>query len=344
MPNNRIFFAVQQVMVAPNLTGVGSFTSDHAVHGLQSVGVNTRFNLEQIFEISQLAIYENIENLPDIEVTLEKVLDGYPLIYHLATPEATSGTLSGRSTQKCKVLLSLYDDTNDSASGTPIAEAEMSGMFVSQLQYQFPVEGSCTESVTLVGNNKIWRTSAMGSTGHFSGNNDSPIGSGGVNRREDVLFGSGTGYCVLPPSIRGITSVGGGSGYNIQTSGVFGAHIQSIRVSSNFGRDNMNELGRRGPYFRYINFPVEVTAEIEVYCTDGDRVQALEESENTTQECIRIKTREGTTVDLGLRNRLQSVSYGGANAGRQGGNATCSYSYSGFNSLTVSHPEDPAGL
>ena len=44
-------------------------------------------------------------------------------------------------------------------------------------------------------------------------------------------------------------------------------------------------------------------------------------------------TRAGYAFDLGQKNRLASVSYGGGDA--TGGNATCSYSYTNFNELDV---------
>lgn len=339
MANKRVYFAIQELKIAPLGTAPNAYTSNHAVHGLQSVGVNTRFNLEQVFEIGQLSIYENIEELPDIEVTTEKVLDGYPIVYHLATPGATSATLAGRGNIKCQVLLSIFDDTKDSASGTPIKEAEMSGMFVSSLNYNFPVQGNCTESITLVGNNKQWRNGS--GTGAFPSNDDAPIGSGGVQRRQDVLFGSG--QSVLPLSVAGITNIGG-SGFNVQTSGDFGAHIQSIRIQANLGRENLNELGRRGPYHRFVNFPLEVKTDIECYTTSGDLVNALEDGDNLTDEKIKILLKEGLIVDTGNRNKLDSVSYTGGNAGTQGGNVTVTYSYTTFNNLTVKHPQDPAGL
>lgn len=340
MANKRIYYAIQQVQIAPIGTSPTGYDATHVVHGLQSIGVNTRFNLEQVFEIGQLSIYENIEEMPDVEVTTEKVLDGYAIVYHLSTPGVTNPSLSGRSNAKCQVLLTIYDDTKDSASGAPITEVEMSGMFVSSLNYQFPVQGNCTESCTLVGNNKVWRTSPSGS-GRFPGNNDSPIGSGGVQRRQDVIFGSGGS--VLPLGVQGVANIGG-SGFNIETSGEYGAHIQNIRIQTNLGRENLNELGRKGPYHRFVNFPVEVTTEIECYSGTGDLIDAHQDDDNLTNEAILIKLREGLTVDLGSRNKLNSVSYGGGNAGSQGGNVTVTYSYTTFNDLTVKHPEDPAGL
>ena len=70
MANNRIYYAIQQVKLGP---AAGTMAP---VHGLQTVGITTNFNLEQVFEMGQLAIYQNVENVPDVEVTLNKVLDG----------------------------------------------------------------------------------------------------------------------------------------------------------------------------------------------------------------------------------------------------------------------------
>ena len=340
MANKRIFYAVQMLQIAPIGTGPTSYTLAHTVHGLQSVGVTTKFNLEQVFEIGQLAIYQNIENVPDIEITAEKVFDGNPILYHLSTPGATSATLVGRSNIKCQGLLTIYDDTKSSASGTPISEVECSGLFISSINMSFPVQGNCTESVTFVGNNKVWRTAASG-TGRFLTNTDAPIGSGGVQRRQDVLFGSG--QSVLPLSVAGITNIGG-TGYNTLTSGDYGAHIQSIKVSSSLGREALNELGRKAPYHRFVNFPVNVTTDIECYSTSGDLVNAAEEAVNLTNESIKILLREGLIVDLGSVNKLNNVAYGGGNAGTSGGNVTVTYSYTTFNDLTIKHPADPAGL
>src|SRR5688500_10124111 len=170
MANKRVFFACYAVGVA----GDGS-TTYTPIHGLQSVGITTTFNLEQVFEIGQLNIYENIEGIPDIEVTLEKVLDGYPPIYTLATKQGTSATLTGRSTARCAIAMSIFGDTSDSASGTPLREVNMSGLYVSALNYNFPVDGNCTESVTLVGNHKVWKSSSFTFTGQLFTNNDEPL-------------------------------------------------------------------------------------------------------------------------------------------------------------------------
>lgn len=341
--NNRIYWATQGVGISPQSSA--TFTP---VHGLQSVGITTTFNLEQVFEIGQLAIYENIENIPDIEVTMEKVLDGHPLIYHLATRGYASTSLAGRSARKCNVALNVYNDTDEAASGTPQAEVIMSGMYISSVSYTMPVDGNCTEAVTLVGNNKSWRTNNYLMTGTLLGATPGtdtpriPDSSGGVQRRENVIFASNSEgwYTKLPTELPGISA----SGTNNKTGDVFDAHVQNLSVSVDLGREALNELGRRGPYFRYVNFPVEVTTEIEFTSKDGDNINATEEGLggsgiNLRDQTIFIVLQDGTRIDLGNKNKLASVTYGGADAG--GGNAACTYTYTTFNDFNVTHPSDP---
>ncbi len=334
MANRRIFYACQSASFRK--IGVTTVPSTGLVHGLQSVGVNTKFNLEQAFEIGQLAIYQNIENIPDVEITMEKVLDGYPLIYHNATFGASAATLIGRSNVKAIVGLSIYSDVQNSASGTPLAQMECSGVFVSSLAYNIPVQGNATEQVTLVGNNKVWNTF----TNQTFNNLDSPSDSVGVNRRQHILFGSSAS--LLPIGIPGITA--SGTNEIDSTTNSYAAHIQSIKVSANLGREALYELGKKGPYHRYVNFPVEVRCDIEVMSLVGDQVQALEEATNLTNETIKIKMHDSTVIDLGSSSKLASVNYGGANAGQNGGNATMTFSYVTFNDMTVTQSSDPSGL
>lgn len=335
MPITRIFYATH----LPGFATLGS-ESYTAAHGVQSITINTNFNLEQVFQLGQLALYENIENIPEIEVTIEKVMDGYAPLYLLATTGATAATLAGRSNTRTSMALSIYDDDNSSASGTPVAQCTCSGLYVSQVNYNLPVDGNCTESLTFVGNNKVWNTGQLSYTFTPTFDNaDEPIalsGSGGVNRREDVLMGNNNSQ--WPTDIPGINS----SGYNLEAGDSYEAHIQSTRVSTNLGRTQLFELGRRGPYHRFVDFPTEVRTDIELTATKGDNIDALESSEdNLSDQTIIIKMREGTTIDLGTKNKLNSVNYSGGNAAQNGGNVTVQYSYSNFNDLTLTHPADP---
>ena len=112
--NDRIFYACQGVAIQGHGHNDNVATNE-MIHGLQSVGVTTNFALEQAFELGQIEIYENIEGTPDIEVTLEKVLDGNSLIYHLATTGIGNGPsgLVNRSKQRADVRLGIFPEENN---------------------------------------------------------------------------------------------------------------------------------------------------------------------------------------------------------------------------------------
>jgi hypothetical protein len=355
--NNRLFYAIEAIGFAP-FSGVGTTANTLQsgflmASGVQSVGIDTSFNIEQVFQLGQLDIYANMENIPNVEVTVEKVLDGTSLLQHLATPLTGQGSelLSRYSNQRCDVAFNVYRDYLSSASGTAgnIHQCYMSGMYVSSINFNLPTDGNMTESITLVGNSKNWKNGAtVGNTimdfKPVQGQTSAPPLSGLVMRRQNVVFGTGTtasdtNVSYLPKEIPGIDATGFNRTYAASTlaTGVyegFGAHIQSIQISADLGRTELFELGRRGPYHRYLDFPIEVTCAIEIIDTQGDSIIAREESQsNLTDQRIYLVLEDGTTIDLGSKNRLTSVNNSGGDTG--GGNRTATYNYSNFNALTV---------
>jgi hypothetical protein len=340
MPNYRVYYPVHYVALGEE--GAASGTAFEPIHGLQSVNMTTTFNLEQVFELGQLDIYENIENLPNIEMTLEKVLDGYPLMYHLASPNATSKTLNGRTVAKADAVLSLFADTNESSTGTPLSQVYCSGMFINSVNYTLPVQGQCRESLTLVGNDKAWRTSGFTFSGHFNGS-DTP--ASGVQRRQHVKMGNAAaGGSIWPTNIPGMTVVSS-SGYNVETAGQFGAHLQDVTIGVNLGREDLLELGRLKPYYRYARFPTPVDCTINLLPagnTPGDLVNASSDGNNLSNQPITVRLSDGTVFDLGTKNKLQSVTYSGGDTG--GGPVTVAFAYQNFNKLDVISASDPAGL
>lgn len=304
MANNRIFYAVQALKIGSSW-----------MQGVQSVGITTNFNLEQVFEMGQLGIYENIQNLPEVEVTAEKVLDGRTLLFTAAgggagkdIVSATSGTVD--------VRLAIYSDTNTSANGVTAAYAVLcTGMRVSAVSYTFPVEGNATESITLVGNSKLWDTTGGATFPSITGSLETPNAT--VFRRQHF---SATTSSTLPAEV---------SGYK----------IQSVSASADIGRENIFELGSFAPYTKYATFPVTTTCDIEVVSTEGDQVDASATDpvySAAGDRTIVLRADNGTstiTINLGTKNRLTSVNYSGADTG--GGNATSTYSYQGFNFFQV---------
>lgn len=360
--NRRIFYAGEAMGFAPNST-----TTYTPVHGGQQVGINTNYTLQNVQELGQIALYQLIEMIPEIEITAEKVLDGYPLMYHLATQGTIDGSLVGRSNQQTMFAVSVFGDTQSAASGTPTSQIECSGMFWSQSSFNFSTDRPFTESLSLVGNTKTSKSSAYTFTPSFT-NTDAPLamaGSGGVQIRQDMIFYPilGSGYAgtlerstaldingqlnafltILPADLPGISS----SGTNdiSASTGDFGCHIQSASVSVSAGRDSILELGRKFPYFRFMNFPVQVTSEFSIIATNLDTNNATEagidgQGNNVINRTIKLRSKDGTWIDLGTQNKLQSVSFGGGNA--DGGNATLSYSYITYDAYLIAHPMDPS--
>lgn len=328
MSNFRTFYACQALAFSPESTH-----NYLPARGVQSVGVNTNFELDSLFELGMVQVYQQLEKEPNVEVTAEKLLDGHPLLWHQATQGAASASLVGRSTRKCNLLVSVFPDTQEAASGTPVAQCLLSGFFGSQLSYRFQVDGPFTEQLTLVGNSKEWDyTAPYLWSGTFT-TTGVPLAAEGVNFRQHFNMGLSR----FPTDVQGISA----SGTNDKTGDIFGAHLQTVTVSSSFGRDNLFELGRKGPYFRFVAFPVEVSCEISITATAGDNVNAQAEATNLTNQTIYLATQEGTKIDLGQKNKLMSVTMQGGNAGQGGGNVTVTYNYRTFNDMTVTHPRDP---
>jgi hypothetical protein len=362
--NKRVFWACTAISFCTHGTvlGVGAggngpvdTTGCNVAYGVQSVGITTNFNLEQIFELGQIAIYENVEEVPDIEISVEKVLDGKALLYDLATDfsvaaPATLGnnvSMVGMAQDRKDVWFTVQSEITDQVQSQG-ALVYCSGMYVSSFSYTLPNEGSCTESLTLVGNDKLWTDPGGGGAAgnaidprmnvHTMGDwsladfgSDSPaVGIGGVQRRENVMLGTSW----LPRDIFGIAAVAAVG--NAEKADV---HLISITMSGDLGREAINELGTKLPYYRYVTFPVEVSTDIEVTTISGDLVDAGSHKDNLIDEKIFIILQDSTAFDLGTKNKLQSVTYTGASTG--GENASCTYSYLGFNEFNVNGPANP---
>jgi hypothetical protein len=96
-----------------------------------------------------------------------------------------------------------------------------------------------------------------------------------------------------------------------------------------------------------VTFPTEVTCAIEVLATSGDGISGTEfggtngagAGSNLTNQSIRIRTREGLYLDLGVKNKIASVTESGGDTG--GGNRTITYNFTNYNALDIKHIADP---
>lgn len=325
MAADRIIYALQNVAIDGLQNGDYTF-----MKGIQSVSMSTNFNLEQVFQFGQLNIYENTEGVPDVEMTLSKALDGSALMYTTATSGNNVGLVTA-SDRQFNTVLGIWDESAfNNATGEPTHMVMLSGCTVGSIGYNFSVDGPFTEDMTIQANNKIW----AGSCARYglsleswptAYTGDTPDAAGGIQNRRSFDKAN----CLIPSNIpEGKT------------------RIQSISVSCDFGLEPLSELGSYTPYARKASFPIEVTSDIEVISTGGDGISATESGcatgaltqcdvvSNLTDEAILIRTCDGTSIDLGNKNKLSSVQYGGGDTA--GGNSTVTYSFSNFNDLLVS--------
>jgi hypothetical protein len=339
--SNRIYYAVQAVGIKRPSDLTGNYSSSLTkVQGLQSVGMNTNFNLEPVYQLGQIQLYDNYEEIPEVEITLNKVLDGTPTLYSLTmnSQDGVASSLGSLANTKCGFVLKLYNDTDTAATGDPTASVECSPSYLSSVSYTFPTEGNFTEEVTLVSNDKTWAAAAVGVDDLAPLNTVNEVGTG--SNRGILRRGLWSSASVLPTgadSLGGLlSSSSGGVAPNTK--------INSVKVSMNLGREQIRTLGQRTPYYRYIKFPVEITTEIEVTATEyGDNV-GVSGSTNVncnnpkalTNKTIKIELCDGTKIDLGNKNKLTTVNYTGGDTG--GGNATITYSYQTFSEFTYTGP------
>lgn len=177
--NNRTYYAITQLLIKNNaLSGtneVASFNDRHfssgcisrridevgqkweAPRGVQSVTTNTTFNTEQTFQLGQVELYEYSERQPDIEMTMEKILDGTkPLYMMLTDPDTSNDLIAKNNTYRSDILVEIFPDSQFRAKGAPKTAMMGSGLYLSSVTYTFQVDGPVTETCTVIGNDKIW--------------------------------------------------------------------------------------------------------------------------------------------------------------------------------------------
>jgi len=346
---NRIFYGSQVAQVRPATTGT-KYSYWYQPLGVQSVGMNTTFDTQQTFQLGALDLYNISENVPNVEVTINKLLDGTAPLY-LMCMGGQSGIagancigfnndyqrsvkgLGGLANNSVDFRLGIYDGIDTSSTGTTDDFVLCERMYLSRLNYTFPIDGNGTEEVSLVGNNKVWsKNDGLTNMGGYSFDKGT-LQASRLARRHFINLSTST----LP--------IGSGG----MPTGVTATHLQSITISANLGRENINELGAFAPRTRYATFPVEVTSEFEVVATEGDYVDAkdfLSESgcqvmyKNLAMLPIQINicgAQSGISytsdsslgIFLGSGNQLTSVNYTGGDTG--GGNATVTYSFRNYN-------------
>ncbi len=179
MANNRVFYPIEQIAFKDNsagptnnnaptnarrfITGPMASGVDYVAQrweiprGVQSAGMTTNYNLENVFQLGQVELYELSEREPTIEVTVKKVLDGAkPMFFMTSNPSGGNGIVGRIDKHRVDMIMTIYPDVQFRATNNPVSAVLGSGMFVSGFTYTYPVDGPCTEEMSFVGNDKVW--------------------------------------------------------------------------------------------------------------------------------------------------------------------------------------------
>lgn len=268
------------------------------VNGAQSVGITTSFDLEPVFQLGQIKPVDILNISPNVEVTLTRAL---------TSQNATvwSGDFITNVGQANKTIcIAIGDDTAPLLTSSS-AQIFCTGAGISGVTYTFPVDGIFTEEVTFVAQHK-------------------QIGGCGIVVSEDTTSKAKTRQ-----------HYGGGAPSLVTNAG----NLTNITISTSVGRENLFKLGQYQSYHNYANLPAEVSVEFEVSATTVDGIAlatagscssptggAFDEQNIVLNICGKTFTME--------KCKLSNVSYGGGDT--SGGNATITFSYTTYNSLTVS--------
>lgn len=292
----------------------GVQVNGNTVEGAQSAGVTANFTLEQAFQLGKINIYDNFVTDAEAGISVSKVLDGNDTIFKLFTESAHSCIADHASTQRdIRIAASNLDSATTLATGNQNC-IQCTGAYLSSISYNIPVDGFATEEISFVADNKSSSTGVV----------DPPDATTArVSYRQMVNLNSSD----LPAEVDG-------------------QNITNISFSTDYGREAMYKLGSFSPYFRFANFPFEVTVDFTVANTGIEDtavaltgVTALSDGGLPAKTNIKVVLDKSEAGNHGYEFsatgcRLTSVSQDGGDTG--GGNASTTYSYTTFNEFCIS--------
>lgn len=335
MASNRVYYAVQRATLTrctalgvTSITGADAETTTYpavASSMIQSVGVSTSLDYEQIFELGRLQIFQNVEGIPSVEITVERALaiNHKQAAIDATYAEGTMWHLAGNSTTAAGSQRFNLDMQTAADEGTLTSEGfvKCTGLYMSNYTLNFNLEGASTESATFVGNDIKWSTgsisevSSLSSSAAIQSYTSSPDANSGVLDRR--------------------TFTGG-------TVGI--SKLQSATFSVSMDREDLLQLGDKTPYFRAATFPVETTLELEYLATKDANGYTIDENALNSGCDVGAGLSSGDHIKAGNRTfkfgsmNWTGSSYSGGDAG--GGNATISFNYQGFNFLNITTNTD----
>ena len=271
------------------------------VNGAQTVAVTTNFDIEPVLQLGQIDLVDALTLNPTVDVSISRILSD------TNTPVWSGAFLDNIRKDDSTITLSIGDDTSEDLT-TSIADVHITGAGLTSISYNFSVDGVFTEEIGF---------SARGKD----------LSGGSVTAIKDVA---------AKPKTRQFLNVSASTIPNLVTSA---GNLTNITINSSIGRENILELGKYNASGSFANLPAEVNVDFEVTADTLDTVEipTVPSCSSPTGEAFE---KQDIIIDVcgytfTMENcKLSNVSYSGGDTG--GGNATISFSYITFNSLTRS--------
>jgi hypothetical protein len=314
---NRVFYACQAVFID------GTY-----LQNVQSVGVDYSADAESIYDAGRSQVFGDRYNKPEVTITIERHLrSGDTPFYTTGTgsyedsyllKNSNLGIAGWSGLKEYEVGLTYSDDRTVSGS---IDSVKFEYCLVTEISYNFSVDGVFTESITFVCNNL---------TKQSAGSVPAAGDSGGLMKRRNF----DTQNSIFPTEVDASILTTEASGKKVRV-------LQSVAINLSVSYSELADTGFwRGSNqgnnpseqnkYKYIETPVEVTCEINCVARKSIAQDILIKDTNfmgtfpTPDRQIVLKF-DNIIFDLGSKNYLTGVGFSGGDTG--GGNVEASFSY-----------------
>ena len=320
---NRVFYACQAVFVD------GTYLKN-----VQSVGVDYSADAESISDTGRSQVFGDRYNKPEVTITIERHLrSGDTHFYTIGTgsyedsyllKNSNLGIAGWTGLKEYEIGLTYGDDTTISGS---VDSVKFEYCLVTEISYDFSVDGIFTESITLVTNNL---------TKQSAGSIPALGESGTLMRKQNF----DTQNSIFPTEVDAAILTTADDGTKIRV-------IQSIAINLSVSYSELADTGFwRGSNqgnnpseqnkYKYVETPVEVTCEISAIARKSVQQDILISDNNnifmgtfpTPDRQIVLKF-DNIIFDLGSKNYCTGVGFSGGDTG--GGNVEMSFSYTNDN-------------
>lgn len=233
---NHIYYAIQNCRVIPATDPALTCTYQNTgicESGMISCGVSTSADYTPAFELGRLAIYDIIEGVTAVEVTVERHLGAFN---KTLWGQITGNSLAAAISVRPKVDLVAIDDQTLSCGFTVESFLQCTGLYITGFNVSYPLDGTATETMTFTG------THLEDSATTWSSAIISPTGTAGLTAYSD-------------------------NGNAVVTRKDLSGGYQSVTAGVTIGRRDLFEFGATDAFHKAAEFPIESTISFEKLAT-----------------------------------------------------------------------------